>query len=546
MLNKTLTRTKTRTRRPTEMRLPSSDATGATRDPQDEDEEHDDESMGLMSPERPAQRTPTHSALRDQPTTILDSGAQTQTSLSPEQTRKSALFKTVPYSRTYTIEPIAAMPHPVPTHCLAASLCMSHLMTGSEDGFVRDYDLFATCNSKIFLTQPQRTHCGMGDSNIKTGILRFWFDGLNSTNPAADAQLVPIYSLALHSDALWCLAGNREGHIGLFTVRHAPGTMHARLQGHRKAVSALALLPDEKGVYSAGWDNMALQWDLNTGQIARQFQGHTAQLAAVAVRPTVAPSSSETEGVEEADARSENSFDDLFDGPDDDDATTSSRQNGADASQFALALPSTQASGSVHVSASNQAPRGIPPLSPHTYSDYSPDMLLTASIDGQVVIWDRRQRDKAGRLDMGDRCPPWCISACWSTDGTQVYVGRRNGTIDMWDLRQIGNKNPSTPRVLKLLRNPPSSGMVSCIVPFPDGKHLACASQDNIRLWNIQEADSRPKALGFKIVAGHHGGTISQMLVDRNCRFLITASGDRGWSGDSTKTILVHDIKRVD
>jgi transcriptional activator SPT8 len=34
----------------------------------------------------------------------------------------------------------------------------------------------------------------------------------------------------------------------------------------------------------------------------------------------------------------------------------------------------------------------------------------------------------------------------------------------------------SVPRIMKTLRNPASSGVVSCVVAFPDGKHLAtCA-----------------------------------------------------------------------
>ncbi|KAG8752610.1 Transcription factor spt8 [Ceratobasidium sp. 428] len=106
------------------------------------------------------------------------------------------------------------------------------------------------------------------------------------------------------------------------------------------------------------------------------------------------------------------------------------------------------------------------------------------------------------------------------------------------------------PRLLRTLRNPLSSGAVSCVVAFPDGKHLACASQDNIRLWNVSaeaqaEAANRSRVAPFKIIAGHHGGTISQILVDATSRFMITASGNRGWFGESTRTVLVHEMKRV-
>ena len=94
------------------------------------------------------------------------------------------------------------------------------------------------------------------------------------------------------------------------------------------------------------------------------------------------------------------------------------------------------------------------------------------------------------------------------------------------------------------------------------------ASIDNIRLWNVAEAaelDSVGKTKSgaqFKIIPGHHGGYISQMckseqlstylvkimpfiVIDPGGKFLVSASSNRGWHGDSTKTVFVHDIKRA-
>ncbi|KAJ6599320.1 WD40-repeat-containing domain protein [Mycena vulgaris] len=508
-------------------------------------------------------------------------------SLSPASIRKKALVSVGPPPRTYTVEAICALPHPVPTHALASSACVTHLLTGSDDGYIRDYDIFTAVNGKNFLTAPQRHHAGVVEGIMKSGQIRFWWENPAPPNPAKlngmgfgddEPTLSPVYSLAMHSDALWTLAGTDVGHINLFTTRHDPGRCIHVMSGHLgRPVSALALDHDEKGFYSAGWDGAAIQWDLNTGYPVRNFTAHGAQLACVAVRPIysgysepskpdlqsssqmtsttlVDDASSQPQASQptDSDAKSDASFDPLFD----------DEEEGEGAP--APVPPSKLGQFVGHPAAPNTAPppraiappKNAPPLlDAATSGGFSSDVLMTASIDGQVILWDKRAYTPGtgvGRLWMSEKTPPWCLSACWSADGGQVYAGRRNGTIDVWDTRQLGRSGPgSVPRLLKTLRNPASSGVVSCVVAFPDGKHIASASIDNLRLWNVAEA-MEPDAFGkmksgvqFKIIPGHHGGYISQMLVDPAARFLISASSNRGWHGDSTKTVFVHDIKHV-
>jgi transcriptional activator SPT8 len=59
-------------------------------------------------------------------------------------------------------------------------------------------------------------------------------------------------------------------------------------------------------------------------------------------------------------------------------------------------------------------PQGAPPLlDPAEFSSYSPELLMTAFIDGQVILWDRRASTSGngvGRLWMSDKTPPWCLS----------------------------------------------------------------------------------------------------------------------------------------
>lgn len=99
---------------------------------------------------------------------------------------------------------------------------MSHFLSGSEDGYIRDYDIFTALNGKTFLSAPQRHHAGVVEGLMKAGQLYCWWE--NPSAPSSkksngttladdDAGTAPVYSLAMHSDALWALAGSDVRHL---------------------------------------------------------------------------------------------------------------------------------------------------------------------------------------------------------------------------------------------------------------------------------------------------------------------------------------------
>lgn len=126
-----------------------------------------------------------------------------------------------------------------------------------------------------------------------------------------------------------------------------------------------------------------------------------------------------TQSKPEPEAKSEASYDPLFDGePDESGVQPKQEPTGGSAT----VLPTLAGSSSV-TPGSQKLPSqaglvppskkpDIPLLDPVTYGEYSSDILLAASIDGQVVLWDRRAQTHAGvgRLEMADKCPPWCLS----------------------------------------------------------------------------------------------------------------------------------------
>lgn len=154
--------------------------------------------------------------------------------------------------------------------------------------------------------------------------------------------------------------------------------------------------------------------------------------------------------------------------------------------------------------------------------------------------------------------------------------------MDVFDVRKFGGTSVAGPRLLRTLVNPSDSKTVTCVAAFPDGRHmvwyvqfpllgdfltyLSSASEDNIRLWNVHEAPDegwRRKGLPpFRIIPGHHGGLVSQIcqyqpcyfgslphlpfvVIDSRSMFMVTSSGARQWHGQSTKTVLVHELRGV-
>lgn len=54
---------------------------------------------------------------------------------------------------------------------------------------------------------------------------------------------------------------------------------------------------------------------------------------------------------------------------------------------------------------------GLPSLTPATYKEFSDDIMLVASLDGEVALHDRRIGSSlVGKLESGPKTPPWCMS----------------------------------------------------------------------------------------------------------------------------------------
>ena len=161
--------------------------------------------------------------------------------------------------------------------------------------------------------------------------------------------------------------------------------------------------------------------------------------------------------------------------------------------------------------------------------------FMATTIDGAIRIWDKRQEEPVARIQPRNT-PPWCLNACWSPDGNNIYAGRRNGTVEEYDLRK-GLRGPQ-----RTFKFPGGSGAVTAVKAMPNGRHLICASYDILRLYDLREPQTTRSHVPFLIVPGHRTGTISQLYIDPTCSYMISTGGNRGWEGSSTEVLLGYEI----
>ncbi|KAG0128962.1 WD40-repeat-containing domain protein [Tuber indicum] len=509
---------------------------------------------------------------------------------------------------TYEITPYVAAPQSTSINAFCATPCMRWVFTGGSDGYIRRFDWFGSINGKVPLTVAQR-HPFVDSVTRAGMLLSYWENEepivagkpqvLHVPETTDDLKLSPVYSLAVQNQSLWLLSGLESGGINLQSVRHDEGKIITTLRKHNSAVSVLTLANDEKSVLSGSWDGVVYDWDLNTGQSRREFPSSSGQISSVAFRPISTEwqeirntslingvsggrdgglsngiGTSNGDGDEDAPGspvESTRSFGSLFGDDDDDmgmggeedemsraitnglgsdpvplgDGSEDQRTNNGDAimADDVTRIHTNETSGTRNGSTNGGlgTTNGfLPPASTNgPPSSTDQNVFLASSMDGTLRIWDIREPNPVAVSTPSKGVPPWCMNSCWSTNGNFIYAGRRNGTVEEFSVyKGIGEAT-------RTMKFPLGSGPVSALTALPNGRHLICASFDNLRLYDLSENASKHSTVPFYIIPGHHGGVISSLYVDATGQYLISIAGNRGWEGVTTEVLLGYEIVSV-
>lgn len=425
------------------------------------------------------------------------------------------------------LNPIVAIPYATGVYSIAFTRGWKWMFTGGEDGFVRKFDFHGSVEGRAQLTVAQRH--ALADSIQFNGLLCSYWENETPVHRGEPGHISPVYSIAAGSEGRWILTGHDSGAITLQTVRSCEGAVQWFFDGHNSAVSSLVLQEVDKKFLSGSWDSTVREWDLDRGECRRVFGRMSGQISAIEYRPE----SSEVVEVEvkpdepEVNEGGSDDVDSLFSEEEEDEEDGKETKGEDDDPSAAITAATTT-------------------KVPEMRSLTSRDIFLVATIDGTVGVWDGRVGGSASRpvVEFAQRAVsgPWCMSACWSTLGTSIFAGRRNCTVEEYDIRA-----PNT--VQRTLKFPSGSGPVSCVQPL-DSKHLLCASHDNIRLYDLATSnsgggggESGDGRVPFTIVPGHSGGMVSAMAVDPNGRFVVAASGNRGWAGRHAEYVYVYEVQ---
>lgn len=162
-------------------------------------------------------------------------------------------------------------------------------------------------------------------------------------------------------------------------------------------------------------------------------------------------------------------------------------------------------------------------------------LTVIGGLDGSASIWNCSRSQQTKTLQLCNKASSdLVVDVKWSSvDKNLVYIARRGGSCDEWDIRNV--ENPV--RVLH------AGATVS-----PRSLHSICTVKDRIILAFSDEICAVTIGDNWRhphwlYLSGHQGGSISQLCASTDGQFLVAAAGTRGLGGTCVMPqTLVYDI----